>query len=113
MHIRAHVGAHSTKLQTGGHAAGGAATCELWRQFVSAPPRTRRAMRAARAAAPLIKRGPARRACAARTHPRDHISPTTIIPGPTPGNATGALWSIVEFMMAHNPTGAARPLGRA
>lgn len=31
---------------------------------------------------------------------RDHVSQDTIIPGPTPGSAEGAYWSVIEFLMA-------------
>ncbi|KAI8468961.1 MAG: hypothetical protein J3K34DRAFT_425419 [Monoraphidium minutum] len=38
-------------------------------------------------------------------HPRDHLSQTTLLPGPVAGNATGAAWSIIEFFMSNNATG--------
>ncbi|GBF91564.1 hypothetical protein Rsub_04304 [Raphidocelis subcapitata] len=41
-------------------------------------------------------------------HPTDHLEQFTATPGPTPGNATGAVWGIVEFFGTRGARGHVR-----
>jgi len=38
-------------------------------------------------------------------HPKDHVRQSTLLQGPDKGSATGAFWSIIEFMDAQPSSG--------